>query len=97
MAMKGKRVVLVTSLVIMVTLMLTNVAYAGVTELKTRHVIHVRVIVPSSLSMNLEDGWVRQNLLKPEAEAFSELKDKGILVDKIRRGDSTLWLFTKTE
>lgn len=40
---------------------------------------------------------LHQSLERREAEAFSELKESGILVDKLRKGDTTLWLFTKTE
>jgi hypothetical protein len=47
--------------------------------------------------MNLEDDFINQNIDKPEAEAFSELKETGIIVDKLRKGDSFIWLFTKTE
>ena len=92
MAMKPKMVALIMLPVIIGALLFGNVAYA----LTTHHVIHLTVTVVGTLSLNLENEWLHQNLLKPEAEAFSELKDD-ILVDKLRKGDSTVWRFTKTE
>ena len=91
--MKLKTAALMMATVIIVTLLAGNAAYA----LSTREVIHLTFRVERPLSLNLNDEVLRQDLHKPEAEAFSELKEKGILVDKLKKGDSTVWLFTKTE
>ena len=93
MTMKAKMFVPIIVAVIMVILLSGNTAYA----LATRHVIHIRLRVVGVLSLNLEDGWLDQNFRDPKAEAFSELKEHGIFVDKLQRDDSTVWLFTKTE
>ena len=79
--------------VIIVTLFFVDLAHA----LTTRAEIHLTLRVVGALSLDLENESLYQNLERGEAEAFSELKDKGILVDKLRKGDTTLWLFTKTE
>ena len=91
--MKTKMVVLSMAAAIMVTLLFGNVAYA----LSTSQTIYLRVRVVGALSLNLEDKWLQQNLHKPEVEAFSELKEEGVSVDKLSGDNSTLWLFTKTE
>lgn len=91
MAMKRKA--LMGLLVIMVTLFFADMAYA----LSTRAEIHLTIRVVGALSLDLENESLQQNLEGGEAEAFSELKEKGILVDKLNKGNSTVWLFTKTE
>lgn len=80
-------------LVIMVTLFFIDTAYA----LSTRAEIHLTIKVVGALSLDLENGPLHQDLMGGEAEAFSELKKNGILVDKLNKGNSTVWLFTKTE
>jgi len=59
--------------------------------------IHVTIRVVGALALDLEDEWIRSKIDTPKAEAFSEIKDHGISVEKSRKGDSTLWLFTRTE
>ena len=93
MTMKRKTVVWITMAVIMTTLLFGNAAYA----LTTHQVIHLRIRVVGTLSLNLEDGWLNETLRNPKAEAFSELKEHGIYVNKLQQRDSTVWLFTKTE
>ena len=92
MAMRTKMVALMIA-AIMVTLLFGNVAHA----LSTSQAIYLRLRVVGALSLNLEDEWLAQNLPQPKAEAFSELKEGGIFVDKLSKDNSTLWLFTKTE
>ncbi len=93
MTMKRKTVVLTMLAVIMAIVLFGNVAYA----LSTYQVIHLRLRVVGALSLNLEDEWLSENLSDPKAEAFSELKEYGIEVDKLQRNNSMVWLFTKTE
>ena len=93
MTMRCKTVVLIMLAVIMAIVLLGNVAYA----LTTHQVIHLRLRVVGALSLNLEDGWLDEVLRDPKAEAFSELKEHGIEVNKVQRNNSTVWLFTKTE
>ncbi len=90
--MKAKALVLALVAVIMVMLVGNN-AYA----LSTQQVIYLRVTVVGRLSLDLEDEWLHRNMHKPEAEAFSELKESGVQVDKLVRNNEALWLFTKTE
>lgn len=97
MEMKAKIVALIILISITMILLSENLAYAQMSGLKTQHTIYVRVIIPPRLSMNLDKEWISQNLNKPEVEAFSELKEDGIIVEKVRRNDSIVWLFTKTE
>jgi hypothetical protein len=93
MAMKWLKAASIMSIVIIATLIFANVCYA----LSTSAVIHLTVRVVRPLSLDLEDEMVYQNVMKPEAEAFSELKDGGVLVDRLRKGNNTIWLFTKTK
>lgn len=91
--MKRKTAVLIMLAVIMAIVLFGNVAYA----LTTHQTIRLSVRVVRRLSLSLEDGWLNENFRSPRAEAFSELKEDGIYVDKLRRNDATVWLFTKTE
>lgn len=93
MAMKRKMLVLVVLAIMMAALLFGNVAHA----LATRQVIHLRLRVVGTLSLNLEDEWLEQNLRNPKAEAFSGLKERGVYVNKLQTDNSTVWLFTKTE
>ena len=79
--------------VIIATLFFVDLAYA----LTRRAEIHLTLRVVGALSLDLENDLLHQNLKMGEAEAFSELKEEGILVDKLRKDNSTVWLFTKTE
>jgi len=85
-----KRKTLMISIVIMISLLFISNSYA----LTTHAVIHLRMRVVSSLSLDLDDTSLRDGL---EAEAFSEFEEKGLMIDKLRRGGSTIWRFTKTE
>ena len=96
MTMKAKIVSLIMLAGIMF-LLSGNLAYAAPSDLQTSITIHVTIVIPSNVSLNLDDAWINQNLNSPEAEAFSELKKDGIIVEKVKRGDSIVWLFTKTE
>lgn len=91
--MKSVRFACIMAGVIIVTLFFGEMAYA----LTTRAEIHLTVRVVGALSLDLENESLQQNLHRPDAEAFSELKESGILVDKLKKGNSTVWLFTKTE
>jgi len=59
-------------------------------------VIHVTILAPDILRMDLSDDVVSANEGLPQAEAFSDIKEHGIDVDKVKRGDDIVWLFTKT-
>ena len=85
-----KRKTLILSIVVLMTLLFISNSYA----LTTRAVIHLRMRVVSALSLELDDASLND---KTEAEAFSELEEEGLIVDKLRRGDSTIWRITKTE
>ncbi len=91
--MKAKMSALVALTVIIATLLGGNMAHA----LDTSATIYLTLRVVRPLSLNLEDAWLQENLERPEAEAFSEVKENGVLVDKLNTEDSTVWLFTKTE
>ena len=93
MVMKTKKALTIVSAIITLIMLSGNLAFA----LSTYERIFVTLYVEGEISMNLDDDLISQNIDKPEVEAFSELKEEGILVDKLRRGDSILWLFTKTE
>ncbi len=93
MVMKSKIGVLILLSVITVTLLCANAAYAR----SISHEVHLVVRVVGVLSMNLENEWLRDNMVNPNAEAFSELKERNILVDKLIKDKSTIWLLTKTE
>ena len=93
MTVKAKTALRAVVPAIMLTLLLCNTAHA----LATSQTIHLTVRVVGALSLDLEDEWISENLSEPKAEAFSELEESGILIDKYRKGDSTLWLFTKTQ
>jgi len=88
MAMKKKT--LVITIVVLMSLLFIHNAYA----LTTHAVIRLTIKVVPTLALNLDDAGLNSGI---EAEAFSELEESGIAVDKIERGDSTVWLFTKTE
>jgi hypothetical protein len=92
MTMKRKTCIFVIT-VIIATSLLGNAAYA----LSTHHTIHLTLRVVGSVALDLEDSWLNENLREPRAEAFSELKESGVHVDRIRKDDGTIWLFTKTE
>jgi hypothetical protein len=94
--MKAK-IALLIMLAGIVVLLSGNLAYAAPSNLQTSITINVTMIIPSNVSLNLDEGWISQNLKSPEAEAFSDLKKNGVLVEKVKRGDSTVWLFTKIE
>ncbi|MBN1871914.1 MAG: hypothetical protein JW800_05000 [Candidatus Omnitrophica bacterium] len=64
---------------------------------RTQAVICVIIHAPSHISMNLEDDIVARNNGRDGVEAFSELKETGIMVEKVDRDDKAMWLFTKTE
>ena len=93
MTMKAKMAVSIFLAVIMIMLLCGNTAYA----LTTRQTIRLRVRVVGVLSLNLENELLEKNLLEPEAEAFSELKEHGVSVEKLQRNNSMVWLFTKTK
>jgi len=93
--MKAKIRILV--MLVFIALMVLSGKVASASEFTAEATIEVRLIIPPNASLKLDDEWVHQNLQKPEAEAFSELKESGILVDKIKREDTIVWLFTKTE
>ncbi len=88
MAMKRKT--LIISIVMAISLLFICNAYA----LTTYAVIHLTLRVVPSLCMDLDDTSLQKGL---EAEAFSEFKDSGLSVDKLDRGSTTVWRFTKTE
>ena len=93
MAMKRKMKAVVIGAVIMAIFLFGNTSYA----LTTSATIHLTVRVVGAISLNLEDQWLEQNLDRPEAEAFSELKDRDIYIDRLKRNDSMVWRFTKTQ
>ena len=93
MVMKSKIGILVLLSVITVTLLCADAAYAR----SISQTVHLVVRVVGVLSMDLENEWLRDNMVNPNAEAFSELKEHNILVDKLRKDKSTIWLLTKTE
>jgi len=66
-------------------------------EYRTFAVIHVTIISPGGLSLDLGDDVVSRGIQGRDVEAFSTLKESGITVDKIAYNDETLWRFTKTE
>ena len=63
----------------------------------TSATIRLTIRVVGSIALNLEDAWLEENLSDPKAEAFSELEEHGVHVERAQRNDSALWLFTKTE
>ena len=93
MTMRLKKIALIIAIVIIATLWFTNYVYAS----SMSRQVHIRITVVGSLSMDIENEGIRQSLIKPEVEAFSELKDHGILIDKLTSDNSTVWLLTKTE
>ncbi|MBL7071623.1 MAG: hypothetical protein ISS26_05590 [Candidatus Omnitrophica bacterium] len=88
-----KRNALIGLIVVAVLLIFLGTSHA----LITRAEIHLSIRVVSSLSLDLNDGFLEKGLLGAGAETFSELRDQGIMIDKSRRGDSSIWIFTKTE
>ena len=70
-----------------------DMAYA----LTTRAEIHLTLRVVACLSLNLENDVFQNSSGEIGAEAFSELKKGGVIIDKIGKDESVVWLFTKTE
>ena len=93
MTMKTKLLILLVGAVIIVALICSEEALA----LSTKQTIHLRLRVVRPVALNLEDGWIQKNLAEPSAEAFHELKDLGIDINRISRNGEKVWLFTKTE
>ena len=93
MTMRLKKLAVILAMVIIATLLFTNYVYASSMSRQLR----LTVTVVGTLSMDIENEVIHQSLIKPEAEAFSELKDHGILIDKLTSDNSTVWLLTKTE
>ena len=74
-------------------------AYCGsaiAAEYSRTAVIHITIYAPDILKMDLADNILATNEELPRAEAFSDIKEHGIDVDKVKRGDDIVWLFTKT-
>ncbi len=92
---ESKRVMIAGGFIIIIMLLCIHVAEA--TQLETQHIIRLKVIVRDVLSLNLEESHIRQNLSRPEAEAFSELKDHGVLIEKLACDNTLVWRFTKTK
>ena len=82
-------------LVIVALLAFQGLVFAS--EYRTFAVVNVTIIAPGSVAMDLGDDVISRGIERDGVEAFSELKESGIIVDKISKGDSTIWLFTKTE
>ncbi|MDD5680346.1 MAG: hypothetical protein PHI59_03800 [Candidatus Omnitrophica bacterium] len=98
MAVKPKMTSLIIFLAIMTAILTGNMAYA---ESKSQSV-HLTVIVVGALSLNIDENALpalagEANSGKPAAEAFSDIKEHNIIVSKLVRDNSDLWLFTKTE
>ena len=90
-----KRRIITTAIAAVIILMmgLGNVAYAkGISRQ-----IHLTVRVVGVLSLNIGNDWLDATSNSPTAEAFSELKEHEIQINKLKRNDSMVWLFTKTE
>ena len=90
MTMKLRKLAVVMAMVIIATLVFTNYVYARSMSSQLR----LTVTVVGTLSMDIENDVIRQSI---EAEAFSGLKEHGILIDKLTSDNSTVWLLTKTE
>ena len=86
-----------TALLLAVLVLLVFCDAALASEYKMQAVVCVIIHAPSHISMNLEDDIVARNPERPGVEAFSELKETGITVEKVARDDKTVWLFTKTD
>lgn len=94
MAVKAKCIVLIAITVIVALAMMVNISHAA---LSTTHTIHLTLVVVGALSMDLEDSWLNEGLADPKAEAFSELRENGMRIDRLEKNHAVVWLFTKTE
>lgn len=93
MTVMPKAASLIMAVVIIMGVLAGNQAYA---ESISRS-IHLSITVIGTLSLNIDEGTLMADSAKPTSEAFSELKEHDIVVSKLTRDDSNVWLFTKTE
>jgi hypothetical protein len=91
--MKSKIMAIIIGAAVCGTLLFENIVYA----LTTYERICLTIRVVKVLSLKLDNEVLHQNFDRPEAEAFSELKEDGILIDRLKKDNLTVWLFTKTE
>ncbi|MBU4376348.1 MAG: hypothetical protein KKD29_02585 [Candidatus Omnitrophica bacterium] len=91
--MKPKIALLIMAMVIMVSVVAGNVAYAE----STSRSVYLTITVIGTLSLNVDEDSLTTDSGKINAEAFSEMKDHNIEVTKLVRNNSDVWLFTKTE
>jgi len=91
--MKPKIASLIIAIVIMITVLAGNLAYAE----SLSQSVYLTITVVGILSLNIDENALSANSGKPEAEAFSDMKAHDIVVSKLVRNNSDTWLFTKTE
>jgi hypothetical protein len=90
-----KRVLIVLTIValLMFVWAFAKTAYAS----SSSNTVTLSFTVIGSIALNIDESVVLANCGGHESEAFSELKDRYVLVDKLTRNNKNLWLFTKTE
>lgn len=93
MTVKPKIAHLIVLMLIMMTALAGTTAYAD----SVSQTIHLTITVVGTLSLNIDESTLSANSGKPDAEAFSDIKNHNIVVSKLVRDNSNLWLFTKTE
>jgi hypothetical protein len=93
MTVKPKLASLIILMVIMMAVLSGSLAYAESISRSVR----LTITVVGTLSLNIDENALSANPGKPEAEAFSEIRNHNIVVSKFVRDDSNIWLFTKTE
>lgn len=93
MTVKPKIASLIILTMIMTAVLAGNTAYAE----SLSQSVYLTITVVGTLSLNIDENGLSADSGKPEAEAFSDMRNHNILVSKLVRDDSDLWLFTKTE
>jgi hypothetical protein len=97
----------IASLIILTLIMMTALAGTTAYADSVSQTIRLTITVVGTLSLNIDENALpalaasanagEANSGKPEAEAFSEMRNHNIVVSKLVRDNSNLWLFTKTE
>jgi len=98
MTVKPKIGSLIILMLIMMAVLAGTTAYAN----SVSQTIHLTITVVGTLSLNIDENALpalagAANSGKPEAEAFSDMRSHNIVISKLVRDNSNLWLFTKTE
>jgi hypothetical protein len=93
MTVKPKIASLIILMMVAMAVLAGNVAYAD----SVSQSVHLTIIVVGTLSLNIDENALLANSGKPGVEAFSQMEEHNIVVSKVIRDKSDLWLFTKTE